>query len=486
MLKQQLQQKLQQKLSPQHVQYIRLLEFPALEFEERIKRELEENPALEEGADTSKDLDEDGGDDDNIGDDSLSPDAAEDLSLGDYLSEDDIPDYKLREISERPAQKEDIPFSIGQSLHEYLLQQLGLRDLSESQFKTGEYLIGNIEDDGYLRRRLSAIAEDLSLQGGETSKAELQTVLNIIKDFEPTGVGAYNLQECLLLQLGKKESTPAVRLAVRILTDFFDEFTYKHYDNLLQNLPTDSEMLRKAVREITSLNPKPGNDWGSSLDSAMNLVTPDFIVESHNGELTLSMNKRGIPSMHINTDYATLFQDYLANKTNRTPEMRQAVLFIKQKLDSAQGFIDAVRQRQETLQRTMQAIVLLQHEFFLTGDETTLRPMILKDIAEHSGYDISTISRVSNSKYVQTSFGVYPLKYFFTESMQTDSGEEISNREVKKIVKEHIEGENKRKPLTDDMLAAILKREGYIVARRTVAKYREQLNIPIARLRKEI
>jgi len=480
MLRQQLQQKLQQKLSPQQIQLIRLLELPAIELEERVKHELEENPALEEGQESTEEFE-------SPDDVEINNDSVEDISLGDYLTEDDIPDYKLREISERTERKEDVPFSVNQSLHEHLLQQLGLRELPETDIKIAEYIIGNIDDDGYLRRDLTAIADDLVFQAGQdVNEKEIEKILFIIQDFEPAGIGARDLRECLLIQLDRKEKTPDINLAIRILTGYFDDFTRKHYEKIIRGLSIDEPALKKAIQEITSLNPKPGSSWGGSLESAMNLVIPDFIVEANNGELTLSMNSRGVPEMRINREYAEMFQDYTANKANQTSEMRDAVQFVKQKLDSAQWFIDAIKQRQETLQRTMEVIILLQHDFFLTGDEANLRPMILKDVAERTGYDISTISRVSNSKYVQTNFGIYSLKYFFSESMQTDSGEEISTREVKKIMKEHIDSEDKRKPLTDEELAGILKQKGYIIARRTVAKYREQLGIPVARLRKEI
>ena len=484
MLKQQLQQKLQQKLSPQQIQLIRLLELPAIELEERIKHELEDNPALEEGKDIADDFertDEEGGDDISTGE------TETDISLGDYMTEDDIPDYKLREISEKTERKEDIPFSVSQSLNEFLLQQLGLRDLPEKQMKIAEYIIGNIDDDGYLRRELSAIADDLVFQAGQdVDEKEIEEVLAIIQDFDPAGVGARNLQECLLLQLNRKEPTAGVEMATRILTEYFEEFTRKHYDKIMRGLNISEAILKKAIHEIIALDPKPCNSWGGSMEVAMSQVIPDFLVEAINGELILSMNNRDIPDLRISRDYAEMFQDYAGNKANQTSQMREAVQFVKQKLDSAQWFIDAIRQRQETLQRTMEAIILLQRDFFLTGDDATLRPMILKDVAERAGYDISTISRVSNSKYVQTNFGIYPLKFFFSESMQTDSGEEISTREVKKIMKEHIDSEDKRKPLTDEELTTILKEKGYVIARRTVAKYREQLDIPVARLRKEI
>lgn len=488
MLKQQLRQQLQQKLSPQQIQVIRLLELPAIELEEKVKHELEENPALEEGKDAPDEFDQPDGE---IGDNSDSMtennEGEDDLSLGDYLTEDDIPDYKLQEIREKSTKKEDIPFSVSESLNEFLLQQLGFRNLPEKEVKIAEYIIGNIDDDGYLRRDLGAIADDLMFQAGlDISEKDVEAILKMIQDFEPTGIGARNLQECLCLQLQKKEQTPETPIAIQIIQNYFDDFSRKHYEKILRGLNISEGTLKKAIREITLLNPKPGNAWGGTMETAMSQIIPDFIVDSNNGEITLSMNNRGIPDLRINKEYQDMFHDYTSNKANQTTERKNAVQFVKQKLDAAQWFIDAVKQRQETLMRTMEAIIQLQREFFLTGDEATLRPMILKDVAEKAGYDISTISRVSNSKYVQTNFGIYPLKYFFSESMQTDSGEEISTREVKKIMKEHIEAEDKRKPLTDEELANILKEKGYVIARRTVAKYREQLGIPVARLRKEI
>jgi RNA polymerase sigma-54 factor len=487
MLKQQLQQKLQQKLSPQQIQLIRLLELPAIELEERIKHELEENPALEEGKDFLDDLDrsENEGESFEVHDSDLT--VEDSIDLGDYRTEDDIPDYKLRELTERAEKKEEIPFSVSESLNEYLLQQLGLRDLSERHVKIAEYIIGNIDDNGYLRRDLSAIADDLIFQAGlDVTEQDIEEVLSVIQDFEPVGVGARDLQECLLLQLTKQDEDTTKGLAIRILTEFFEEFTRKHYDKIMRGLELDEDIMKKVIREITMLNPKPCANWGDSTETTFSQVVPDFVVEAINGDLILSLNNRGIPEMRISREYTEMFEDYTNNKMNQTTQMKEAVLFVKQKLDSAQWFIEAIKQRQETLQRTMETIISLQRNFFLSGDEATLRPMILKDVAERSGYDISTISRVSNSKYVQTNFGIYPLKYFFSESIQTDSGEEISTREVKAILKEYIEGEDKRKPLTDEELAALLKEKGYVIARRTVAKYREQLEIPVARLRKEI
>lgn len=462
---------------------IRLLELPTLELEERVKHELEDNPALEEGKEPQDDL-EHSEEEENF---AAEGSDNEDLSLGDYFSADDIPEYKLQQMTERAERKEEIPFAEGESLSEFLLEQLRLRELPEKQVKIAEYIIGNLDDDGYLRRDLSAIVDDLVFQAGvEADEAEVEQVLRVIQDFEPAGIGARDLKECLLIQLNKREKTEATRLALRILNSYFEDFTRKRYERILKTLDITEEELKRAIREITLLNPKPGSSWGDTMETAMSQVVPDFVVEANNGELTLSMNNRGVPDLRINQEYAEMFQDYAGNKANQTADRRDAVQFVKQKLDAAQWFIDAIRQRNETLQRTMETIICLQREFFLTGDETTLRPMILKDVAERTGYDISTISRVSNSKYVQTNFGVYPLKYFFSESMQTDTGEEISTREVKKIMKDHVDAEDKRHPLTDEELAAILKEAGYVIARRTVAKYREQLGIPVARMRKEI
>lgn len=482
-LKQRQQLKQQQRLSPQQIQTIRMLELPALEIEERIKNELDENPALEEGVDYSDEPDGDFDDENNA--DTLNE--SEDLSLGDYVNEDDIPDYKLAEISSKEERKESTPYNNEQSLSDYLIQQLRLNELSEKEDKIGEYIIGNIDDDGYLRRGLTAIADDIAFHSGQDfSEQDLIETLKLIQDFDPPGVGARDLQECLVLQLKKRKETREVILAIRILTDFFDEFTRKHFDKIQKALGINEEELKAVVGEITSLNPKPGSNWDDSMTTLMNRITPDFIVETANGEISLTLNSRGVPNLRINREYSEMLKDYTGNKANRTSDMRDAVLFVKQKLDAAQGFIDAVRQRQETLQRTMEAIIIMQEDFFFTGDESKLRPMILKDVAERTGYDISTISRVSNSKYVQTNFGIYPLKFFFSESTQTESGETISTRKIKQIIKEEIDAENKKKPVTDEELTNILNTKGFLIARRTVAKYREQLGIPVARLRKEM
>ncbi|NDV95735.1 RNA polymerase sigma-54 factor [Dysgonomonas sp. 521] len=484
-LKQQLQLKQQQKLSPMQMQVIKLTELPVLELEERIKQELEDNPALEEGLEPTENPSE--------YDDDFSPDddtniSQEDLTLGDYMNEDEIPDYQLRDNNRPSVGKQDeIPFSVAASLHEYLIEQLGECEFNEEDDKVAEYIIGNIDESGYLDRSLSAISDDLIFQQNiDVSVPHLEDILKTIQDFEPAGIAARNLQECLLLQLDRKEKSDIVDYAISIITNYFDEFSKRHYDKIIRQLGIDEDILKEVIQEITTLNPKPGNNWGDSLSITLSTIIPDFTVEAYNGELFLSLNNRNIPDLRVSREYSDLLKGYSDNKESMSADNKNAAVFVKQKLDSARWFIEAIKQRQDTLQRTMQAIMDMQYDFFLTGDEAQLKPMILKDVAQRTGYDISTISRVSNSKYVQTSFGIYSLKYFFSESMQTDTGEEISSREVKAILKECIGNEDKKKPLTDDKLSEILKEKGYIIARRTVAKYREQMNLPVARLRKEI
>lgn len=484
-LKQQLQQKQQQRLSPLQMQVIKLTELPNVELEERIKQELVDNPALDEGREDSDDP-QDIIDDVNYEDsDNITQ---EDIALGDYLTEDDIPDYRLNNYnSSDKITREDIPFSSAESLHESLIEQLRLTELDEESEKVAEYIIGNIDENGYLDRPLSAISDDLLFQQNlDIPSDRIRKILNVIQSFEPAGIGACDLQECLLLQLRRINESDIVKQAIIVIEKYFEDFSKRHFDKIEKGLNIDEEELKQIIHLIVTLNPKPGNNWGDALSLTMNTIIPDFIVETYNGELFLSLNNRNIPELRVNRDYSEMLKGYSENKKSMTTEAKNAALFVKQKLDSARWFIDAIKQRQETLQRTMQAIVDLQYDFFLTGDESSLRPMILKDVAELAGYDISTISRVSNSKYVQTNFGIYPLKYFFSESMQNDAGEEISSREVKAILRECIENEDSKKPLTDDKLTDILKEKGYVIARRTVAKYREQMNIPVARLRKNI
>ncbi len=485
MLKQSLQQKLLQKLSPQQIQMIKLLEIPTILLEQRIKKEMEENPVLEEGKD-EEELQENG--EEEISEENLENNVDE-FSLDDYINDEDIPSYKLSANNySKDDKKEDIPFSIGISFHEHLQNQIGLRNLNEKEEILTLYLIGNLDDDGYVRRKLEAIANDLAFsQNIETDEDELVEVLKIVQDLEPTGVGARNLQECLLLQIeSKDQEIPEIKLSRKILKYYFNEFTKKHYEKIITRLDISEEELKASINEILKLNPRPGNSFSDSSGAIQTLV-PDFILENNEGELQLSLNSKNAPELRLSYTYTEMLQSYShKSKSEKTKSDKEAITFMKQKLDSAKWFIDAIKQRQNTLMLTMNAIIEYQHNYFLDGDESFLKPMILKDIAEKTNLDISTISRVANSKYIQTDFGIYSLKYFFSEGLQTQSGEEVSTREIKSILKECVENEEKKKPLTDDKLTNILKEKGYEIARRTVAKYREQLNIPVARLRKEL
>lgn len=485
MLKQSLQQKLLQKLSPQQIQMIKLLEIPTIQLEQRIKKELEENPVLEEGKEEDEFQDNQ---EEEISEDNLDNDVDE-FSLEDYINDEDIPSYKLAANNySKDDKKEDIPFSVGISFHDHLQNQIGLRNLSEKEEVLALYLIGNLDDDGYVRRKLEAIANDLAFsQNIETDEDELLEILRIVQDLEPAGVGARNLQECLLLQIeSKDQEIPEIKLARKILKYYFSEFTKKHYEKIIIRLNISEDKLKVSVNEILKLNPRPGSSFSDSTRVIQTLV-PDFTLDNNEGELQLSLNARNVPELKLSYTYTEMLQSYSQkSKNEKTKSDKEAISFVKQKLDSAKWFIDAIKQRQNTLLLTMNAIIEYQYNYFLEGDEAMLKPMILKDIAERTGLDISTISRVANSKYVQTHFGIYPLKYFFSEGLQTESGEEVSTREIKSILKECIDAEHKKKPLTDDKLTDILKEKGYKIARRTVAKYREQLNIPVARLRKEL
>lgn len=484
MLKQQLSQKLQQKLSPLQIQQIKMLELTSLEIENRINQELEENPALEEAPDTPESSSENSLEEQETNDNLT----AEEISLGDYLTEDDIPGYKLQQNLYSPEnQKEEIPYSESESFQEFLTDQLRLKNLSVENYRIGEYLIGNMDEDGYMRRELSAVADDLAFQYGmDIPVSEIRAVLDVIKEMDPPGVGAADLQECLLLQLERKDNTFDRKCAYTILKDYFDAFSKKQFDKILKGMDITEEDLKAAIREITQLNPRPGSAWESNLETKMAQIVPDFYVEAINGELFFSMQEGNVPELRVSPEYGEMLKDYSKKSSKQSAEKRDALMFVKQKIDSAKWFIDAIKQRNTTLRKTMLAIIDIQHDFFLSGEESDLKPMILKDVAELCGYDISTISRVSNSKYVQTNYGVYPLKYFFSEAMVNTEGEEVSTREIKAILAACINEEDKSKPLTDDALVTELKNKGYDVARRTVAKYRDQLNIPIARLRKEI
>ncbi|MGQ1945692.1 RNA polymerase factor sigma-54 [Geofilum sp. OHC36d9] len=485
MLKQSLQQKLLQKLSPLQIQVIKLLEIPTFQLEQRIKEEMEGNPVLEY-ADENNERTEYG---DEEPEEREPKEEKDEISFDDYISTDDIPAYKLQARNySKDDKQEDIPFSNGTTFHENLIAQLGLRILNERQRNIAEYIIGNIDEDGYLRREVDELIDDLAFsQNLEISEREALEILAVVQDFDPPGVGARDLKECLLLQLAKKDQTnPVVANAYLILKHHFEEFTRKHYDKIARRLHLDDDDLKDAMDEILKLNPKPGGSYSNPMTKAVQLIIPDFILEVEDGQFQLSLNSRNIPELRVSNTYSTMLSEYQSNKKNQSREQKDAVMFVKQKLDSAKWFIDAIKQRQNTLMTVMEAILNYQKDYFVEGDETRMRPMILKDIADITNLDISTISRVSNSKYIQTHFGIFPLKYFFSEGLQTDSGEEVSTREIKKILEECISNEDKHKPLTDDRLAQILKEKSYNIARRTVAKYREQLNIPVARLRKEL
>jgi RNA polymerase sigma-54 factor len=464
---------------------IKLLEVPAMQMEQRIKKELEENPALEEGADEEEIRNEEQ-EEDQVEEKDKDQ---EEFTIDDYIDDDDIPEYRLqaKNYSKDDDKRMEIPFSAGSSFHEYLESQLILRDLSEKQKTLGEHILGNIDEDGYLRRELSNIVDDLAFQQNvTTTEEELDEVLAIIQDLEPAGVGARTLRECLLLQIVKRDqSAPEVELSYKILDQYFEEFSKRHYDKIVSRLNITEKELKSAIDEILKLSPKPGSAFGDTYSKSAQQIIPDFILELSEDGFDLHLNSRNLPELRLSRSYNEMLQTYSREKGNKK-EMKDAVQFVKQKIDSAKWFIDAIKQRQNTLLLTMNAILKYQEEYFIDGDETKLKPMILKDVAEMTGLDISTISRVANSKYIQTHFGIFPLKFFFSEGLQTDSGEEVSTREIKRILQDCIDNEKKRRPLTDEKLTDILQGKGYQIARRTVAKYREQLNIPVARLRKEI
>ena len=467
-------QKMLQKLSPQQIQMIKLLELPALQLEQRIKQEIEENPVLEE--DTSEEKEEE--------------QPPKEVSVEEYFAEDDTPRYKYQINNfSKDDDRRPVYISEGQSFRENLIQQLGYKHLSPRQQKLAEYLVGSLDDDGYLRRDLLSIADDLAFtQGIEVSEAELEETLQLIQQLEPAGVGARTLQECLLLQLdAQPEPSRIQQLAKKLLTNYFDEFTKKHYDKLMSRLGISAEEFREVVDEILRLSPKPGNLYTEGRNEMQPYVVPDFILDYQNGIFDLSLNSANVPDIKINRHYMEMIREMVNDQGKQTSEKgKEALQFVKNKIDSAKWFISAIKQRHDTLLRTMQAILNYQRDYFVEGDPSKLRPMILKDIADATSLDVSTISRVVNSKYVQTHFGIIPLKQLFSEAMQTDSGEEVSSYEIKQLLQECIDKEDKHKPLTDEVLMDMLNSKGYHIARRTVAKYREMLGIPVARLRKEI
>ena len=484
MLKQNLSFKLQQKLSPQQIQLMKMLQLPTMEMEQRIKDEMAENPALEEGEEGDQDEQEEEAAEQMETEETEKDDDRDDIDLSDYY-DDDTPDYKLQVNNKgRDDEERDTPLAGGNTFQDNLRSQLSLRAIDDRMEILGEHLIGNLDEDGYLRRELDAIVNDLAFTANiMTTKEELEKVLKEVQALDPVGTGARDLRECLLLQLERMPHAVDTLTAKAIVDKHFDAFTKKHYDKIMERLEIDEEALKSAIEEIMRLNPKPGNAERSS-DKPIQEIIPDFIINTVDNQLELQLNSRNAPELRVSRQYRDMIAEYQRNK--KDPAAKEALVFIKQKLDSAKWFIDAIKQRQHTLLVTMEAIMEHQRDFFLTGDETKLKPMILKDIAEKVHMDISTISRVANSKYVQTNYGTILLKFFFSESLTNDQGEEVSTREVKKILKDAIEAEAKKNPLTDEELTDLLKSKGYNIARRTVAKYREQLNIPVARLRKEL
>lgn len=470
MLKQGLELKQTQKLSPLQIQTIKLIELPIQELEQRIRKEIEENPVLDEEQSSDNETDE----------------APREVSLSDYKEDDSIPSYRLR--SDNYNVKDERPqystFSVKESFTQSLQEQLGYRNLSERQYAVASFIIGSLDDDGYLRRSIDSIVDDLSFRANiDTDEEEVEQMLKVVQEFDPAGVGARDLRECLLLQIRNCRKSPEVLNAIRILTNHFHEFSNKHYQKIMNRMGLSEQELKAAIAKILKLNPSPGGQIDDSYTDQAQQIVPDFILEYREGELKLSMPRFSVPELRVNRKYADLLMD-AANSSER--EKKEAAAFVKKKLDSAKWFVEAIKQRHNTLSSTMQAIVDYQHEYFIDGDETHLKPMVLKDIAEKTGFDISTISRVVNSKYIETHFGIYSLKYFFSEGLENQEGEEVSTRELKKALTECVDNEDKRKPLTDDELVEKMTEKGYKVARRTIAKYRDQLGIPKARLRKEL
>ena len=480
MLKQTLAQKLQQKLSPQQIQLMKLVQLPTQSLEARIKQEIEENPALQEGKEKAEDTFEN-----DASDEREVRESMEEINWDDYLGDDDTPDYKTKANNySSDDELYEAPVIVNESFHDSLISQLRLRDLNAEELELATYLVGTIDDDGLLRRELIDIVDDLAFsQGVFTEEKELERLLEIIQDLDPPGVGGRDLRECLILQLERKRPSFKVNLALSILEDYFDSFVKRHYQKLMDRLGVNEDELRDAIEEIGRLNPKPGGS--SNLSRPTENVIPDYNLHIVDEELELTLNGRNAPELSLSSQYREMLEHYKASKEKNKAE-KEAALFVKQKLDSAKWFIDAIVQRQQTLMLTMQSILNYQRDYFLTGDERKLRPMILKDIAEEIGMDISTVSRVASNKYIQTPYGTFLIKRFFSESMTNADGEEVSTREIKKILEDTVAEENKRKPMTDDALAKILKEKGYPIARRTVAKYREQLDIPVARMRKEL
>lgn len=477
-------QQLTQTLSPQQILVVKLLELPTMELEERVRAEILDNPALEEGKDIS-DQDHSEEFEDNFNEDNSY--INEDISLGDYRTEDDIPDYKLQEHNRsRGEVAEEIPFSDSVSFYEMLLEQLQMQRLTEEEKIMAEYLIGSLDDDGLLRKGTQTLIDELAIYRGiYTNEKEIDRILSIIQDFDPAGIGARSLQECLLLQLKRKPETPIKKVEVEIIEKYCDDFTRKNKEKIMLRMNLTEEEYDEAINELAKLNPRPGSSLGDIVGKNFQQIIPDFLVDSdETGNITFTLNNGNVPELHLSREFNELLEEHTTNKENQSKDSKDAFLFLKQKVDAAQNFINAIKQRHQTLLTTMQVIIDLQRPFFLEGDETLLKPMILKDVAEKAKLDVSTVSRVSNSKYVQTNFGIFPLRFFFSDGYTTEEGEELSVREIKQLLKECTEHENKENPYNDDELADILREKGYPIARRTVAKYRQQLNIPTARLRR--
>lgn len=469
MLKQGLELKQTQKLSPLQIQTIKLIELPIQELEQRIRKELEENPVLDEDLPKEKEDDE----------------APREVSLSEYKEDDTIPNYRLRSDNyskdERPQYS---TFSVKESFTQSLMEQLGYRNLTEHQYAVAAFIIGSLDDDGYLRRSIDSVVDDISFRANiETDEQEVLQMLKVVQEFDPAGVGARDLRECLLLQIKHCKKTPAVEHAIRILDHYFHDFTGKHYQKIMSRMNLTEEEMKAAISKILKLNPSPGGQIDDSYSDQAQQIVPDFLLEYKDGELILTMPRFSIPELRVNRKYADILME-AANSSER--EKKEAAAFVKKKLDSAKWFVEAIKQRHNTLYNTMQCIIDYQREYFIDGEETNLKPMVLKDIAERTGFDISTISRVVNSKYIETHFGIYSLKYFFSEGLENQDGEEVSTRELKKALQECVDNEDKHKPLTDDELVVKMTEKGYKVARRTVAKYRDQLGIPKARLRREL
>ena len=483
MLKQYLQFKLSQKLSPQQIQLMKLIQLPTQAFEQRLKQELEENPALEGGKEEKDEFDEFDTSDDFNDNESIN---AEDINVDEYLSDDEIPDYRTQANNYSSDDDEKtMPYAAGTSFTQHLINQLNTYRLNDEERDIAEFLVGSVDESGYIRRSLSDIMDDLAFtQNVYTEERKIEAVLKIVHQLDPAGVGARNLQECLSIQLHRKEKTPDIELAINIIDKAFEQFTKKHYKKLIHKFNISEIQLKDAISEIEHLNPKPGGSYSGN-NRIVEHIVPDFAIKIIDGELELTLNGRNAPELHVSREYNNMLKGYKDSK-DKSKSQKDAVIFIKQKLDAAKWFIEAIKQRQQTLFVTMSAIMHYQKEYFLTGDERNLKPMILKDIADEINMDVSTVSRVANSKYVDTPYGTKLIKEFFSESMKNDQGEDVSTREIKKILETVIEEENKRKPLTDETLSGILKEKGYPIARRTVAKYREQLDIPVARLRKKI